>query len=425
MGRDGGQSRLPKTLCRTLFLYLSLATLIVGTRAQANCAANAVAPVVKGVTVEHCQQIVTEKTFTVWYKRDNSTSPTTLSFIVSVPQDSRWYAMGFNSAPSSMVGTTALIFWVDPTTTKPTWSTYHITSHANAGITNTDTGLLSFTVQPTVHVNNSNYVLGYVVQETPGMIYQNFAVSPQNGVPNSAGSPFSGLLHDYPTGEAAVTINFITGVATQTTGDPLDGKKKTHGILNVIGWGVLLPLGAIIARYAKGFDPQWFYMHAAFQITGYGLILAGLVTGVDLQDEIAGVDIGLHRGLGILIFVLATVQISAVLYRPDTNHKLRRYWNWGHWWFGRIALVIAAINIFVGIHLGIAGRKWRVGYGVVLALELFVVVILEARLWFNYARKQHEPRLPQTDMQRQGPAVNGSGPTAPPAYESNNWDGKL
>lgn len=107
-------------------------------------------------------------------------------------------------------------------------------------------------------------------------------------------------------------------------------------------------------------------------------------------------------------------QISAVLIRPKKEAKLRQYWNWGHWWLGRVALVIAAVNIFVGIHLANASRKWTVAYGVVLALELFVVVVLEILLWANYVRTKNDS-LPQTVLQN----LDSNGASAPPHYETN------
>ena len=45
-------------------------------------------------------------------------------------------------------------------------------------------------------------------------------------------------------------------------------------MLNAVSWGILMPMGAMIARYVKVFkvaNPAWFYMHIACQVTAYGV----------------------------------------------------------------------------------------------------------------------------------------------------------
>ena len=52
---------------------------------------------------------------------------------------------------------------------------------------------------------------------------------------------------------------------------------QRHAILNTVGWGILLPLGVIAARYLKPFtDPAWFYVHVLVQSIGYILGVVGL-----------------------------------------------------------------------------------------------------------------------------------------------------
>ena len=98
-------------------------------------------------------------------------------------------------------------------------------------------------------------------------------------------------------------------VAPQSAASILDRRAKTHGTLNILGWAVLLPIGAMVARYARGFDPAWFYAHVGIQIVGFACIIAGVATGVQLTKEIQLVDLDAHRGLGIFLLVLAILQV--------------------------------------------------------------------------------------------------------------------
>ncbi|PKA45732.1 hypothetical protein AXF42_Ash011073 [Apostasia shenzhenica] len=162
--------------------------------------------------------------------------------------------------------------------------------------------------------------------------------------------------------------------------------KRTHGILNIFGWGVMLPIGGIVARYFKRHDPLWFYLHSAIQFVGFILGLAGVVAGIALYDRLHA-SVYSHRALGILILVLGILQILAFFLRPDKEHKLRKFWNWYHWGIGRLTLFLAAVNIFVGIHVGDAGNSWKVGYGINLGVLLLTTIIFEYMLWTRWSKK--------------------------------------
>ena len=87
---------------------------------------------------------------------------------------------------------------------------------------------------------------------------------------------------------------------------------QIHGILNVVSWGLLFPIGIIIARYLRTFpsaDPLWFYLHASCQLSAYVIGVAGWGTGLKLGSESKGFQYTGHRNIGIALFALATVQV--------------------------------------------------------------------------------------------------------------------
>ena len=88
---------------------------------------------------------------------------------------------------------------------------------------------------------------------------------------------------------------------------------QIHGILNAVSWGILFPIGIIIARYLRTFpsaDPAWFYLHAFCQVSAYAIGVAGWGTGLKLGSESKGVTYSTHRNIGITLFCLATVQVN-------------------------------------------------------------------------------------------------------------------
>lgn len=79
----------------------------------------------------------------------------------------------------------------------------------------------------------------------------------------------------------------------------------------MLGWGILMIIGAIAARYLKQHDPLWFYSHVIIQSLGFLLGLSGVVTGLVLYDKL-GVDVSAHRSLGITILVLGCLQVTII-----------------------------------------------------------------------------------------------------------------
>ncbi|KAL2957354.1 hypothetical protein AAZX31_18G142400 [Glycine max] len=95
--------------------------------------------------------------------------------------------------------------------------------------------------------------------------------------------------------------------------DPITIKKNIHGILNAVSWGVLFPLGVIIARYMRTFpsaDPAWFYLHVGCQVSAYAIGVAGWGTGMKLGSESVGIQYRSHRYIGIALFCFATLQVK-------------------------------------------------------------------------------------------------------------------
>ncbi|KAF8380046.1 hypothetical protein HHK36_027516 [Tetracentron sinense] len=169
-----------------------------------------------------------------------------------------------------------------------------------------------------------------------------------------------------------------------------DKLKRSHGVLGVMGWGLILPSGAIVARYYKHQEPLWYYLHTVIQFVGFIIVLAGVVAGSALYDRLHA-NVPAHRGIGIFALVLSILQVIAFFLRPNKDSKIRKYWNWYHHWVGRFALFFGAVNIVLGIHVGGAGDSWKIGYGFLLAINLIAVIVLEALLWIRGSEKAVQP----------------------------------
>ncbi|XP_012699160.1 LOW QUALITY PROTEIN: cytochrome b561 and DOMON domain-containing protein At4g17280-like [Setaria italica] len=168
-------------------------------------------------------------------------------------------------------------------------------------------------------------------------------------------------------------------------------RRQIHGVLNAVSWGVLLPMGAIVARYLKTFrsaDPAWFYLHVACQLAGYGVGVSGWATGMNLGRESEGVTYADHRDIGIAVFALGTLQVLALFLRPKKEHKYRAYWNAYHHSVGYAVIVLGVVNIFKG--MGILGveQRWRTAYIAAVCVLAIAAAALEAVTWGVVVRRR-------------------------------------
>ena len=162
-----------------------------------------------------------------------------------------------------------------------------------------------------------------------------------------------------------------------------------HGVLMVIGWGLLLPLGAIFARFSKHWENNiWFTIHSRVQPFALVLVIIGF--WIALQNftalETRGSPGGLtypHAVCGIITMVLGMFQAVNGLLRPhissdDTTEKTstRKLWEIVHKLAGYSALLLAVPTIILGTRLLVDGDKFLITYIVFLGLLAFLIVML-------------------------------------------------
>ena len=127
--------------------------------------------------------------------------------------------------------------------------------------------------------------------------------------------------------------------------------KVMHGVLMLLGWGVLLPAGVLIARYLKWKGPLWLKLHIGLQISGLALGLAGLILAL-LQFGPLGGSLGGHSLMGLLVSALGLLQpINGVL-RPKKgaiSTPRRRAWEVVHKGVGWFALALAVPTLVTGM----------------------------------------------------------------------------
>ena len=144
--------------------------------------------------------------------------------------------------------------------------------------------------------------------------------------------------------------------------------KMAHGSIMGIAFGLLFPVGAILMRL-HGKKNTW-AIHAGIQISAYALSIAGLGTGIYLAKNY---DLLMtpHAIIGIVIVFLAFFMPIAGWLQHSCYCKFQRrtWWGRGHAYLGRALLLLALINVGLGLQLaapygGIPVKKGEIAYGV-------------------------------------------------------------
>ncbi|XP_004494817.1 cytochrome b561 and DOMON domain-containing protein At3g61750 isoform X1 [Cicer arietinum] len=210
--------------------------------------------------------------------------------------------------------------------------------------------------------------------------------------------------HDDKT---TIIFDFSSSGSKGPSSNGLIEMRKNHGIVGIIGWGLILPVGAIVARYFKHKEPLWFYLHSVIQFIGFAFGLVTVLLGLQLYSKMH-VHIPAHRGIGIFVLVLSILQILAFLLRPNKDSKIRKIWNLYHGWFGRLALFFAALNIVLGMQAAGAGNDWKTSYGFLVSINIVAVIVLEILAYFKRSEKRSLPHSFQMD------------PIEEPTFPTNN-----
>ncbi|KAE9614776.1 hypothetical protein Lal_00036094 [Lupinus albus] len=212
-------------------------------------------------------------------------------------------------------------------------------------------------------------------------------------------------LHNVDSTE---TIN-LTSSSGNSTGQYRSYLRSVHGVLNMMGWGTMLPIGVIIARYFRvypfKFHPMWFYLHISCQVCGFLTGTAGWIIGLYLGHATRYYTFHTHRTFGILIFTLSTVQMLAFRLKPKQTDDYRKYWNMYHHFLGYGLITIIVINIFKGISIMQGGKGWKWTYFGILIILGSVTITLEIATWARFI-------LSKLEKQKNNKGDNNKTPTS-------------
>ncbi|KAK9138747.1 hypothetical protein Sjap_009341 [Stephania japonica] len=315
----------------------------------------------------------------VWQAQDYilrfvQNGPSLWSFVLSAPYTNAYVAIGF-SPSGRMPGSSAVVGW-SGSDGALVIKQYYL-GDTNPSKVNPDQGELPIVPNSSaIKLQSSRLYLAFQLNTTQPLSRVLYSVGPRDRLPSS-----NNRLTEHRD-KVSTRLNYQSGKLNYLPATTYANLRRGHGIVNMLGWGILMPIGVITARYLRHFDPIWFYSHVAIQMVAFVLGVSGVIAGFVLEDRLS-VDVDKHKTVGIFILIFGCLQAIAILVRPDKSSKARKYWNWYHSNVGRVLIIFAIANVFYGIHLGDEGRGWNAGYGVAIALLILVAIGLEVRMWMR------------------------------------------
>ncbi|MCL7051546.1 hypothetical protein MKW94_003029 [Papaver nudicaule] len=325
----------------------------------------------------HWNYNTTSKTMDIAFRHTNMTS-------------SKWVAWGINPTAKGMVGTQALVAFQDSNGTLRAY-----TSSVAGYTTQLQQGNLTFGVPSISAQLVNNEITIFATLELSSSNTSSITQLWQEGTVKG-----DSLMAHVTSGDnikSVDTLDLLSGQATTTPGggNPSQRRMNVHGVLNAVSWGILMPLGALIARYLKVVDsagPAWFYLHMACQHVAYVVGVTGWVLGLKLGSESAGIQYTAHRYIGIVLFSLGTLQY-------------RLYWNIYHRMTGYTVIVLSIINVFKGLDILDPEKKWKMIYVIIIAVLGIIAVNLEIYKWVRVMKMKKNVK--SENNTNQGYGVNG------------------
>ncbi|KAK4343926.1 hypothetical protein RND71_037020 [Anisodus tanguticus] len=301
-----------------------------------------------------------------------------------------WLAWGLNPDPEArMVGTQALI-GIKYMNGDLLWDRYNITSFTKIGCQ-----LLPSAIDLNISNFNFSYIdcLQYYVIQATIVLPMKYHVEKLNHVwqvgidvaERKEPKMHPRGLRNYDSTE---TINLRTGKGLGSRVHNFSRIREVHGILNIIGWGMLLPIGVIIARNFREFPLPclgWQRYHISCQAVGYIVGSTGWAVGIWLGRASKHYSFPKHGTFGIFIFTFATLQMLFFKCKPSDRDEFRTYRNMSHHVVGYSLIVASYINIRKGINImHLDGKYWLPAYFGIAGCVAFIFLVFEIVSWFKF-----------------------------------------
>ncbi|KAM6580500.1 hypothetical protein CsatA_004274 [Cannabis sativa] len=399
---------------KSLILLLAFHSLLFKFGESTPCN-NGFKDIINKKNITSCRTLPTFKAEFGWkYRRSTENKTTKIDIIFGISDEYakvEWIAWGLNPGHRpEMVGTRAVIGIRQSNGTVQA-NLYNITSNNKVGCellpSKVELFKAEFRVQDMTGEVSSSYITISATLELNNQLYN---VEKLNHVwqvgYNADLERLVPRIHHFSLQnfDSTETFNMTCEGDTLGVGHNQRYFRTVHGILNMVGWGILLPVGVIVARYFRKFPVRWnhwFGVHLGCQIVGYILGTTGWGIGLWLGRASRHYTFKTHRLLGIFIFTFTTLQMLALRLRPKPHDDYRKYWDMYHHFLGYALLAVISVNMFQGIAILKPNTTWKWAYIAILAALGVATLTLEIVTWTKFIKEKKTKRKNNNDSNRE------------------------
>jgi len=197
---------------------------------------------------------------------------------------------------------------------------------------------------------------------------------------------YHGISHS--SYDDTLQANFYTGITKTNYAHSLLGLHDIHAIIMFISWGIILPFGALWARYTRHLPHElWIKVHRIFQYGGFLISLSGIILAYVMLGTTYHFRMMTHAVIGTVILGLSCFQVLIAFFRPHIvpdkpKTRNRKLFEIIHPWNGRVLVVLGVVQIYFGIFaIGYnKSHEWVLWtFTVVVGITLLIVGILEIK----------------------------------------------
>eukprot|EP01098_Paradermamoeba_levis_P008219 TRINITY_DN3408_c0_g1_i1.p1 TRINITY_DN3408_c0_g1~~TRINITY_DN3408_c0_g1_i1.p1 ORF type:complete len:550 (-),score=155.41 TRINITY_DN3408_c0_g1_i1:90-1739(-) len=189
----------------------------------------------------------------------------------------------------------------------------------------------------------------------------------------------SGVSEHSKSESGQININFRTGEVSF-----LSDNRHVHGWLMWVAWGILVPIGSLIARaMKKSMGVWWFRIHIVLMVLAAALTIAGFGIIVDYKSSHFN---NVHSRLGLAVFILAMIQpfigvLADFMFDADRT-KTPIFPDMVHWIIGWSTLILAFTNFWLGIDIYDAAKVFWILWGIHFGIFTVGLIIAVAASFF-------------------------------------------
>jgi len=128
-----------------------------------------------------------------------------------------------------------------------------------------------------------------------------------------------------------------------------------HGLLNGVAFGLLFPIGFIVARFHRcRRSKAWFIIHVCIQLTGVLFTIPAFI--LIWFAGASRLPTHPHAILGVILMAITLVQPFIGIFRPHikkdgTKSVYRKIWEWIHRIWGLSIILIGFAQVTLGVFL--------------------------------------------------------------------------